>query len=165
MDQDDPNDPNDQNHQNDQNDQNDHPGQAVEILNDDQHEHSNHNNDNHIIDNLPITEDVQITEPLSSLTEDTSAPIIVSSIQTESTSFIPSMASPSPQDRWSKDKHIKLVNIIGNPGMLIRAVAKELSAALTYECLFVDFYLKKNLKRSEALKHPGWVNAIQEELN
>ncbi|GJR77431.1 hypothetical protein Tco_0089796 [Tanacetum coccineum] len=138
--------------QDDPNDQNDHPVQAAEILNDDQHEHSNHNNDNHIIDNLPITEDVQITEPLSSPTEDTSAPIVVSSIQTESPSFIPSMTSPSPQDRWSKDKHIKLVNIIGNPGMLIRAMAKELSAASTYECLFVDFLFEeepKKIKQSE----------------
>ncbi|GJW16541.1 retrovirus-related pol polyprotein from transposon TNT 1-94 [Tanacetum coccineum] len=39
-----------------------------------------------------------------------------------SPSFIPSMATPSPQDRWSRDKHIKLVNIVGNlgAGMLTR---------------------------------------------
>nr|GEX94417.1 retrovirus-related Pol polyprotein from transposon TNT 1-94 [Tanacetum cinerariifolium]GEY00331.1 retrovirus-related Pol polyprotein from transposon TNT 1-94 [Tanacetum cinerariifolium] len=36
-----------------------------------------------------------------------------------------------PQDRWSQDKLIDLVNIIGNPGvgMLTRARAKQLSAA------------------------------------
>ncbi|GJX84370.1 retrovirus-related pol polyprotein from transposon TNT 1-94 [Tanacetum coccineum] len=39
-------------------DQNDHSAQDDEILNDDQSEHSNHNNDNHIIDNLPNTKDV-----------------------------------------------------------------------------------------------------------
>ncbi|GJZ43820.1 retrovirus-related pol polyprotein from transposon TNT 1-94 [Tanacetum coccineum] len=53
-----------QNHQmdqNDQNDQNDHPVQADEILTNDHLEHSNHNNDNHIINNLPNTKDVQIT--------------------------------------------------------------------------------------------------------
>nr|GEW54262.1 retrovirus-related Pol polyprotein from transposon TNT 1-94 [Tanacetum cinerariifolium] len=44
--------------QNVQADQNDHPVQANEILTDDQHEHSNHNNDNHIIDNLSNTKDV-----------------------------------------------------------------------------------------------------------
>nr|GEV06737.1 retrovirus-related Pol polyprotein from transposon TNT 1-94 [Tanacetum cinerariifolium] len=82
-----------------------------------------------------------------------------------------------PSQRWSQDKHIELVNIIGNPGarMLTRAVAKQLSAASAHECLFVDFLLKKSLKRFslkeepkkvfEALKHPGWVDAMQDELN
>ncbi|GJV54994.1 retrovirus-related pol polyprotein from transposon TNT 1-94 [Tanacetum coccineum] len=78
------------------------------------------------------------------------------------------MASPAPQDRWSKDKHIKLVNIIGNPGvgMLIRAMAKELSAASDHECLFVDFLSEEEPKKVfEARKHPRWVDAMQEELN
>ncbi|GJR73379.1 hypothetical protein Tco_0085744 [Tanacetum coccineum] len=66
--------------QNDHNDQNDHPVQNNEILNDDQSEHSNHNNDNHIIDNLPNTKDVQIIKPLSSPTKDTSIPNAVSSV-------------------------------------------------------------------------------------
>ncbi|GJU51451.1 retrovirus-related pol polyprotein from transposon TNT 1-94 [Tanacetum coccineum] len=41
---------------------------------------------------------------------------------------IPSVVIPAPQDRWFKDKHIELVNIIGNlgAGMLTRAMAKEL---------------------------------------
>nr|GEX26966.1 retrovirus-related Pol polyprotein from transposon TNT 1-94 [Tanacetum cinerariifolium] len=68
------------------------------ILNDDQYEHSNHNNDNHIIDNLPNTEDVYIIKPLSSSTKDTLAPNAVSLIQTESLSSTPSMATPAPQD-------------------------------------------------------------------
>ncbi|GJS24295.1 hypothetical protein Tco_0452927 [Tanacetum coccineum] len=78
------------------------------------------------------------------------------------------MASPAPQDRWSKDKHIKLINIIGNlrAGMLTRAITKELSAALAHECLFVDFLSEEEPKKvSEALKHPGWVDVMQEELN
>nr|GEZ01965.1 hypothetical protein [Tanacetum cinerariifolium] len=39
------------------------------------------------------------------------------------------MVTPAPQDRWSKDKHIELVNIIDNLGfgMLTRVMAKELS--------------------------------------
>ncbi|GJQ99303.1 putative ribonuclease H-like domain-containing protein [Tanacetum coccineum] len=43
---------------------------------------------------------------------------------------IPSMVTPAPQNRWSLDKHIELVNIIGNPGagMLTRDMAKELGA-------------------------------------
>nr|GEV36891.1 hypothetical protein [Tanacetum cinerariifolium] len=54
------------------------------------------------------------------------------------------MVTPAPQDRWSKDKHIELVNIIDNPGfgMLTRVMAKELT-----------------------LKHPGLVDTMQEELN
>nr|GEY59330.1 putative ribonuclease H-like domain-containing protein [Tanacetum cinerariifolium] len=57
----------------------------------------------------------------------------------------------SPQDRWSQDKHIELVNIIRNlgAGMLTRAMAKELSATSAHKCLFVDFSFKKNLKRNK----------------
>ncbi|GKD62605.1 hypothetical protein Tco_1300114 [Tanacetum coccineum] len=78
------------------------------------------------------------------------------------------MVTPSPQDRWSQDKHIELVNIIGNPGvgMLTRAMAKQLSATSAHECLFVDFLSKEEPKKvSEALKHPRWVDAMQDELN
>ncbi|GJY50365.1 retrovirus-related pol polyprotein from transposon TNT 1-94 [Tanacetum coccineum] len=82
--------------QNDQADQNDQLVQTNEILNDDQSAHSNHTNDEHIIDDLTNTKDVQNTEPLSSLTEDTSAPNAVSTIQTVSPSSIPSMATPTP---------------------------------------------------------------------
>ncbi|GJT63197.1 retrovirus-related pol polyprotein from transposon TNT 1-94, partial [Tanacetum coccineum] len=75
------------------------------------------------------------------------------------------MTSPAPQDRWSKDKHIELVNIIGNPGagMLTRAMAKELSPDLAHECLFVDFLYEEEPKKVfEALKHPGWVDVMDE---
>ncbi|GJU35737.1 retrovirus-related pol polyprotein from transposon TNT 1-94 [Tanacetum coccineum] len=71
---------------------------------------------------------------------------------------IPSGVTPAPQDRWSQDKHIELVNIIGNPGarILTRAMAKKLSAASAHECLFVDFLFEEEPKKvSEALKHPG----------
>ncbi|GKD82942.1 hypothetical protein Tco_1349781, partial [Tanacetum coccineum] len=45
------------------------------------------------------------------------------------------MVTPAPQNRWSLDKHIELVNIIGNPGagMLTRDMAKELGAASAHE--------------------------------
>ncbi|GJT58136.1 retrovirus-related pol polyprotein from transposon TNT 1-94 [Tanacetum coccineum] len=119
---------------NDHTDQNDHSAQVDEILDDDQPGHSNHNNDETIIENLPSTEDVQTFEPLSSLAEDD----LVSNtnpIPTNPSLSIPSMASPTPQDKWSQDKHIELVNIIGNPGarMLTRVVAKELSVAFAHE--------------------------------
>ncbi|GKC95377.1 hypothetical protein Tco_1160819, partial [Tanacetum coccineum] len=131
----------------DQNDQNDHPVQADEILTDDQLQHSNYNNENHIIDNLLNTEDVQITEPLSSPTKATSA-LNATLIPTGPSLSIPSMASQAPHDRWSKDKHIELVKIIA------------------HECLFVNFLSEEEPKKvSEALKHPGWVDVMQEELN
>ncbi|GJS76764.1 retrovirus-related pol polyprotein from transposon TNT 1-94 [Tanacetum coccineum] len=157
----------DQTEQNDQNDQNDHLAQDDEILNDDHSKHSNHNNDNHIINNLPNIEDVQTSEPLSSPAEDTSVTNTIPILTNPSLS-IPSMASLAPQDRWSQDKHNELVNIIGDPGagMLTRAMAKELSAALAHECLFVDFLFEEEPKKvSEALKHPGWFDAMQGELN
>ncbi|GJR28876.1 retrovirus-related pol polyprotein from transposon TNT 1-94 [Tanacetum coccineum] len=48
---------------------------------------------------------------------------------------IPSVVTPVPQDIWSQDKYIELVNII------------------------------EPKKVFEALKHPGWVDAMQDELN
>ncbi|GJZ77432.1 retrovirus-related pol polyprotein from transposon TNT 1-94 [Tanacetum coccineum] len=50
--------------------------------------------------------------------------------------------------------------------MLTRAMAKELSVASAHECLFVDFLSEEEPKKvSEALHHPGWVDAMQDELN
>ncbi|GJS26632.1 retrovirus-related pol polyprotein from transposon TNT 1-94 [Tanacetum coccineum] len=125
----------DQNGQTDQNDQNDQSAQTDEILNDDNIE------DTSVPNTIPI--------PNPSLS-------------------IPSMVTLAPQDRWSQDKHIDMVNIIGNPGagMLTRAMAKELSVASAHECLFVDFLSKEEPKKvSKALQHPGWVDAMRDELN
>ncbi|GKE62780.1 hypothetical protein Tco_1513147 [Tanacetum coccineum] len=42
----------------------------------------------------------------------------------------------------------------------------KFTAASTSKCLFADFLSEIESKKvSEALKHPGWVNAMQEELN
>ncbi|GKC79854.1 retrovirus-related pol polyprotein from transposon TNT 1-94, partial [Tanacetum coccineum] len=153
--------------QNDQADQNDHSTQDNEILNDDQSKHSNHNNDKHIIENIIITKDVQNPKPLSSPAKDALVLNTIIILINPSLSIL-SMASPAPQDKWSQDKHIKLVKIIGNPGarMLTRAMAKELSAASAHEYLFVDFLSEEEPKKvSEALKHSGWVDVMQEELN
>nr|GEY16889.1 hypothetical protein [Tanacetum cinerariifolium] len=147
-------------------DQNDKSVQNDEILNNDHFEHSNQTNDEQIIDNLPNTKDSQIYEHLSSPNaEDTSAQ---NTTIPSPPLHVPSMVTPTPQDRWSQDKHIELVTIIGNPGavMLTRAMAKQLSAALAHKCLFVDFLSEEEPKKiSEALKHPGWVDATQDELN
>ncbi|GJU48808.1 retrovirus-related pol polyprotein from transposon TNT 1-94 [Tanacetum coccineum] len=60
------------------------------------------------------------------------------------------------------------MNIIGDPGkgMLTRSMAAKLTAASASECLFADFLYEIEPKHvSEVLKHPGWVDAMQEELN
>ncbi|GJW31456.1 putative ribonuclease H-like domain-containing protein [Tanacetum coccineum] len=115
-------------------------GQTDEILNDDQSKNSNHTNDEQIIDNLLNTKDIQISEHLSSPSvEDTSIQNTIS-IHNPSLS-IPSMVTLAPQDRWSQDKHIELVNII-------------------------DVLFKEEPKKVfEALQHPGWVDSMQIELN
>ncbi|GKC46780.1 retrovirus-related pol polyprotein from transposon TNT 1-94 [Tanacetum coccineum] len=76
---------------------------------------------------------------------------------------IPSVVTPAPQDRWSQDKHIELVNIIGDPGagMLTRSMAKDLGASSAHECLFVDFLSEEEPKKvSKALRHPRWVDVM-----
>ncbi|GJS64336.1 retrovirus-related pol polyprotein from transposon TNT 1-94 [Tanacetum coccineum] len=66
-----------------------------------------------------------------------------------------------PCSSCEKGKHHR-----ARAGMLTRAMAKELSAALAHECLFVDFLSKEEPKKvSEALKHLGWVDVMQDELN
>ncbi|GKA58219.1 retrovirus-related pol polyprotein from transposon TNT 1-94, partial [Tanacetum coccineum] len=141
--------------------------QNDEILNDDHSEHSNHTNDEQIIDNLLNSKDIQISEHLSSPSIE--GTLVQNTIPIPTLPLpIPSMVTPAPQDRWSQETHIKLVNIIGNPGvgMLTRAMAKQLSAASAHECLFVDFLYEEEPKKvSKALKHPRWVDAMQDELN
>ncbi|GKB66187.1 hypothetical protein Tco_0927599, partial [Tanacetum coccineum] len=129
-----------------QNDQNDHSIQTNEILNDNQPKHSYHNNDEHIIDNLTNTKDVQITKPPSSLIEDASTPNAILIIQAVSPLSIPSIATPAPQDRWSREKHIELVNIVGNQrtGMLIR----EIGISINQENYVKDMLKKYDINGS-----------------
>ncbi|GKC45349.1 retrovirus-related pol polyprotein from transposon TNT 1-94 [Tanacetum coccineum] len=56
---------------------------------------------------------------------------------------------PVPLDRWSREQHIKLVIIIGDPGegMLTRSMATKLTTALAGEYLFADFLSKIEPKR------------------
>ncbi|GJV61314.1 retrovirus-related pol polyprotein from transposon TNT 1-94 [Tanacetum coccineum] len=69
-----------------------------------------------------------------------------------------------------KDIHLMnsfiLMSLLKGAGMLTRAMAKQISAASVHECLFVDFLFEEEPKKvSKALKHPGWVDAMQDELN
>ncbi|GJT27098.1 retrovirus-related pol polyprotein from transposon TNT 1-94 [Tanacetum coccineum] len=48
----------------------------------------------------------------------------------------------------------------------LRSMAAKLTAASASECLFANFLSKIEPKKvSEALKYPGWINAMQEQLN
>ncbi|GJS12537.1 hypothetical protein Tco_0407009 [Tanacetum coccineum] len=70
---------------------------------------------------------------------------------------------------WSREKHIKLVNIIGKPlaGITARSRIKDLEAASAHECLYVNFLFEMEpKKRIKALEEEeGWIIAIQEKLN
>nr|GEV18102.1 retrovirus-related Pol polyprotein from transposon TNT 1-94 [Tanacetum cinerariifolium] len=75
---------------------------------------------------------------------------------------------PVPQDRWSRDKHIDLVNIIGKPlaGIITRSKIRDSDVASASECLCVNFLSDIEPKRLiESLKEDGWVLAMTEELN
>ncbi|GKF75015.1 hypothetical protein Tco_0224459, partial [Tanacetum coccineum] len=78
----------------------------------DQSVHSNHTNDEKIIDNPPKTKDIQISEHSSSpRVKDTS---VQDTIPIPNLPLpIPSVVTSAPQDKWSQDKHMELVNIIG----------------------------------------------------
>ncbi|GJZ16119.1 retrovirus-related pol polyprotein from transposon TNT 1-94 [Tanacetum coccineum] len=81
--------------QNGQTDQNDQTAQTDEILKDNLSEHSNHNNDEKIIDNLPNIEDIQISKHLSSPNvEDTSVQNTISIPNPPLP--IPSVVTPAP---------------------------------------------------------------------
>ncbi|GJZ35016.1 retrovirus-related pol polyprotein from transposon TNT 1-94 [Tanacetum coccineum] len=60
---------------------------------------------------------------------------------------------PVPQDRWSRDQHIELMNIIDDPdkGMLTRSMAAKLTTASASECLFVGFLSKIEPKKEEGI--------------
>nr|GEW23583.1 hypothetical protein [Tanacetum cinerariifolium] len=114
---------------------------------------------------------------LTELTQDTHVPKVITSKaqdtpHTEDVKGPPDLINTEgtqlQEDRRSRDKRIKLMNIIGDPreGMLTRSMAAKLTTASTSKCLFADFFSKIEPKKvSEALKHLGWVDAMQEELN
>ncbi|GKC63689.1 retrotransposon-related protein [Tanacetum coccineum] len=77
--------------------------------------------------------------------------------------------TPAPQDKWSRDKYILLVNILGEPlaGVTTRSRVRDFEAASAYECLYVNFLLLEidTKKVIESLEEEVWVIAMQEELN
>nr|GEX11333.1 hypothetical protein [Tanacetum cinerariifolium] len=78
------------------------------------------------------------------------------------------LQTPVPQDRWSRENHIELVNIIGEPlaGITTRSRIRDLDVASAFECLYVNFLSKiKPKKLIKALEDEGWIISMQEERN
>ncbi|GJR23526.1 retrovirus-related pol polyprotein from transposon TNT 1-94 [Tanacetum coccineum] len=99
---------------------------------------------------LSMTDNLQISEVVPSLIT--------------SQSIVPL----TPQDRWSREKHIELVNIIGEPlgGITTRSKIRDSKAASVHECLYVNFLSEIKPKRLiEALEEEGLIIVMQEELN
>ncbi|GJX87450.1 retrovirus-related pol polyprotein from transposon TNT 1-94 [Tanacetum coccineum] len=77
------------------------------------------------------------------------------------------LQTPVPQDRWSREKHIELVNIIGEPlaGITIRSRVRDSKAASAHKCLYVNYLFEMEPKKlTKALEEEAWIIAMQEEL-
>ncbi|GKC60258.1 retrovirus-related pol polyprotein from transposon TNT 1-94, partial [Tanacetum coccineum] len=59
------------------------------------------------------------------------------------------LQTPVPQDRWSREKHIKLVNIIGEPfaDITTRSRIRDSDAASAFKCLYVNFLSEMEPKK------------------
>ncbi|GJZ59359.1 retrovirus-related pol polyprotein from transposon TNT 1-94 [Tanacetum coccineum] len=78
------------------------------------------------------------------------------------------LQTPVPQDRWSREKQIELVNIIGEPlaGITTISRIRDSDAASAFKCLYVNFISEMEPKKLiEALEEEGWIIVIHEELN
>ncbi|GJZ23009.1 retrovirus-related pol polyprotein from transposon TNT 1-94 [Tanacetum coccineum] len=73
-----------------------------------------------------------------------------------------------PQDRWSREKHIELVNIIDEPlaSITTRSRIRDSDVVSASECLYVNYLSEMDPKKLfEALEEEGWIIAMQKELN
>ncbi|GKB08678.1 retrovirus-related pol polyprotein from transposon TNT 1-94 [Tanacetum coccineum] len=121
----------------------------------------NEHDDSKSVEDLGIAED-----QVSTIIE------LVNNIKHSTTIISPSTAvfinPPIPHDRWSREKHIELVNILGEPQAWVttRSRISNSEAASTHECLYVNFLSKIEPKKLiKALEEEGWIIAMQEELN
>ncbi|GJX37570.1 hypothetical protein Tco_0250873 [Tanacetum coccineum] len=94
-----------------------------------------------LADNLKPTEiqDNVIMEPISDVQP---TPILSPSAEGI-------LQPPVPQDRWSREKHIELANIIGEPlaGIITRSKVKDSETASAHECLYVNFLSEMEPKK------------------
>ncbi|GJV37691.1 retrovirus-related pol polyprotein from transposon TNT 1-94 [Tanacetum coccineum] len=127
-----------------------------------------HNHKDHLVESNVVQFIEPYEKPKPIITE-ADAPLdqsgqVVQSDQV-SPSSIPFMVAPTPQDRWSRDKNIKPVNIVGNPGMLTRVMAKELSVASAHEFYQMDVksaFLNGKLKEEVYVQQPPGISINQE---
>ncbi|GKC96210.1 hypothetical protein Tco_1161652 [Tanacetum coccineum] len=77
----------------------------------------------------------------------------ISEVQSSTTTISPLaelfLQPPVSQDRWSREKHSELVNIIGEPlvGIITRSKIRDLEAALAHECLYINFFSEMEPKK------------------
>ncbi|GJT18618.1 retrovirus-related pol polyprotein from transposon TNT 1-94 [Tanacetum coccineum] len=96
--------------------------------------------------------------------------------QSQISNSISTSSHPVPQDRWSKDQHIKLENIIGDPGegMCTKSMAAKLTAAsaifqMGVKSAFLNGKLKEEVYVKqppgfESSKFPGYVCKLDKAL-
>ncbi|GJX52599.1 retrovirus-related pol polyprotein from transposon TNT 1-94, partial [Tanacetum coccineum] len=137
------------------------PEETPEFTGADDHPAFNENDHSDLVDNLELAEiqDNDIIEPISD-------------VQPSPTTILPSaeviLQTHVPQDRWSREKNIEIVNIISEPlaGITTRSRVKDSDAASAHECLYANFLSEMEPKKLiEALEEEGWIIAMQEELN
>nr|GEU42796.1 retrovirus-related Pol polyprotein from transposon TNT 1-94 [Tanacetum cinerariifolium] len=109
------------------------PDKSLEFTIDNDHPVHNEPDNFESHDNLKPAkvQDSIINEPIS---EAEPSPIIISPLAKV---FINPFV---PQDKWSREKHIDLVNIMGEPlaGVTTRSRIKDSKAASAHECLYMD---------------------------
>ncbi|GJR05153.1 hypothetical protein Tco_0528137 [Tanacetum coccineum] len=77
------------------------------------------------------------------------------------------LQTPVPQDKWSREKHIELVNIISEPlaGITTRSRIRDSDAASASECLYVNFLSEMEPKKLIEALEEEWIIAYKNELN
>ncbi|GKA49517.1 retrovirus-related pol polyprotein from transposon TNT 1-94 [Tanacetum coccineum] len=136
------------------------PEEPLEFTSDDDHLAPNDQDYLESADNIEPAkiQDIIISEPISNVQP--------------SLTLLPSaegiLHSLVPQERWSRENHIELVNIIGEPltGITTRSRIRDSEAASALKCMYVNFLSEmKPKKLIEALEGEGWIITMQEELN
>nr|GEU88146.1 hypothetical protein [Tanacetum cinerariifolium] len=103
------------------------------------HSTSDYNESDHFKRGTNVQNDQIITQPIdvssgnnAEVSRSINEPLVLDATQSHITNQASTSSHPVPQDRWSRDQHIELVNIIGDPGkgMLTRSMAAKLTAAL-----------------------------------
>ncbi|GJU44811.1 retrovirus-related pol polyprotein from transposon TNT 1-94 [Tanacetum coccineum] len=95
----------------------------------------------------------------------------ISDVHLSPTTISPSaegiLQPPVPKDRWLREKHIELVNIIGEPmvGITTRSMIRDSEAASAHERMYVNFLSEMEPKKLIEALEEGWIIAMQEELN